>query len=297
MSKMLGFFKAFVLVFCLALHIACSSVDKKDIDNLNNGNITVIGHAGSAFLYPFLPFNPLPPNSKASLEKALFKNMADGVEVDLQMSKDSVLVLFHDSDLDVIGRSEACVSGVDAAEVLGQPFDTGAFYNMFHDEEVISFESLLSWFSTFDRYPTLHLDVKNFDQCLSGNQDERAALLARKVHRMVGNYSVPLEDLFIGSSDKTFLKAMKMLDRQYVLMLDENADFDQGMRWVLEHQMAGMVIGRGIADKKKIEQAHHEGLFVVVFGGRSRSSIIEIIKKNPDAIQVNNVGTLKDLLQ
>lgn len=297
MSKNFGFFEAFATCFCLTLLIACDSVNTEDIDNLNNGKITVIGHAGSAFLYPLLPFNPLPPNSKASLEKALFKNMADGVEVDLQMSKDSVLILFHDSDLGVIGRSEACVSGIDAEEVLGKRFDTGIFYNMFHDEEVMSFESLLSWFSTFDRYPILHLDVKNFDGCLNGNQNKRAELLALEVHKMINNYEVPLENLAIGSSDKTFLKSMESLDPHYTLMLDENADFDQGMHWVLENQMAGLVIGRGIADKKKIEQAHKEGLFVIVFGGRSRSSIIEIINKNPDAIQVNNVGTLKDILQ
>lgn len=297
MNKMLGFFEAVTLVFCLVLLTGCGSVDPKDIDNLNNGNIMVIGHAGSAFLYPILPFNPLPPNSKASLEKALFKNMADGVEVDLQMSNDSALVLFHDSDLAVIGRAGTCVSGVDADEILGQQYDTGAFYDMFHDEEVISFEWLLSWFATFDHYPVLHLDVKNFDGCLSGNQNERAELLAREVHQVVSNYNVPLENLVVGSSDKTFLNAMKWFNPHYILMLDENADFDQGMNWVLENQMAGLIIGRGIAEKKKIKRAHQEGLFVIVFGGRSRSSIIEIISKNPDAIQVNNVGVLKDLLQ
>lgn len=297
MNKVGRLFDVVLLVVFVLWLTGCGSVDTKNIDNLNNGKIEVIGHAGSAFLYPLLPFNPLPPNSKASLEKALFKNMADGVEVDIQMSIDSILVLFHDSDLTAINLSGTCISDIDSKEILGQKYDTGLFYNLFHDEEVMSFDALLSWFSTFAQFPVLHLDVKNFDGCLQGDQDRRALLLANKVHEVVRSHKVPLEKLVVGSSDKKFLQAMKGLEPKYTLMLDENADFARGMDWVLENKMEGLIIGRGIADKKKIKEAHQAGLFVIVFGGRSRSSIIEIVNKNPDAVQVNNVETLRDLLQ
>ena len=58
----------------------------------------VLGHAGAGFFTPLNPFNPLPPSSLAGVRHALAQG-ADGVEVDVQLSQDSVLVLYHDPGL------------------------------------------------------------------------------------------------------------------------------------------------------------------------------------------------------
>lgn len=282
-------------LFLMALY-GCGNVETDDIRNLNGGKVEVIGHAGSAFLYPVLPFNPLPPNSLASIEKALVDNKADGVEVDVQMSSDSTLILFHDSNLSMVGASDSCVSNVKTANLLGKRYDTGPIYGLFHDEAVISLKDLLDYLQNLNHYPALHLDVKNFDDCLKGDQRERARAFARLLYEELETYNVPKDKLVIGSSDRTFLKHFQSLAPQYALMLDENQDFSKGMEWVLANNMAGMVIGSGIAEKENIKEAHQNGLFIVVFGGRSRGSIIRIINSHPDAIQVNNVRQLNGLL-
>ncbi len=288
--------RTLVLGVLLSGLYGCGSIDTKSIQNLNGGKVEVIGHAGSAFLYPMLPFNPLPPNSIASIEKALVINKADGVEVDIQMSSDSTLILFHDSNLKAVGEPQQCVSNTKAADLLGRHYDTGPIYDLFHDESVISFTDLLFYLRNLDKYPALHLDVKNFDDCLKGDQQERARQFANLLYKELEESEVPKDKVIVGSSDKTLLKHFQTLDPDYSLMLDENQNFSGGMEWALANNMAGLVIGPGIAEKEKISLAHHHGLFVVVFGGRSRSSIIDIVNTHPDAIQVNNVGQLNRLL-
>ena len=89
--------------------MGCSNQKAPPIENLRGGNIQVIGHGGSGFLSLFSPFNALPPNSLASLSKALFVDKSDGVEIDVQMSKDSVLILYHDKKLESKTSSQGYV--------------------------------------------------------------------------------------------------------------------------------------------------------------------------------------------
>ena len=77
----------------------------------------VIGHAGSGFLTPLNPFNPLPPSSRASIRQALARG-ADGVEVDVQLSQDSVLLLYHDEKLIFSRDAKGKATKVEAASVV-----------------------------------------------------------------------------------------------------------------------------------------------------------------------------------
>jgi glycerophosphoryl diester phosphodiesterase len=83
------------LIFAIVVLIGFTSCKKKalNIQNLNNNEITALGHAGMGI------GNVLPMNSFESISRAI--NMgADGVEVDVQFSLDEEFVAFHDSYLD-----------------------------------------------------------------------------------------------------------------------------------------------------------------------------------------------------
>ena len=289
-------FTKFIPLLIFLLLLGCGQVDKSKIANLNNGRIDIIGHAGSGFLYPMLPFNPLPPNSTQSFQKAL-ENGADGLEIDIQMSKDSVLLLFHDGNLAALEGDEGCISSFNADELVGSAFDTGFFYNWFHNEKLISLDQFLLWTSQMNRRPLLHFDIKNFDDCLGSGSKERAHLFAEKLTQAIQKHDLSSSKIIIGSSDKNLLHKAKALNRGFAIYLDEGMDFDNGLKWVLANDMQGLMIGPKIADKEKIRKAHEAGVRVAIFGGRSRSSIIKIIEMQPDAIQVNNVAQLYSLLE
>lgn len=51
----------FALFVCAAIY-GCASVDTAEIDNLNDDQILILGHAGMGFTSVVNPFNPYPPN-------------------------------------------------------------------------------------------------------------------------------------------------------------------------------------------------------------------------------------------
>ena len=63
-----------LIIFTVAFSLADLFIKKPEIVNLNNGKVELIGHAGSGFAYLLNPWNPLPSNSLASIEKAFQKS-------------------------------------------------------------------------------------------------------------------------------------------------------------------------------------------------------------------------------
>ena len=79
--------------------------------------LVVLGHAGSGFFTPISPFNFRPPSSWRGVEYALDLG-ADGIEVDLQLSRDSVVMLYHDQELANSSTGRGCISQHRAAELV-----------------------------------------------------------------------------------------------------------------------------------------------------------------------------------
>ena len=80
---------AFIFV---VLFLASCKKHNFEIDNLNGNRIDALGHAGMGLssLYPI--------NSAESVLNAISIG-ADGTELDIQLSKDNILVAFHDENL------------------------------------------------------------------------------------------------------------------------------------------------------------------------------------------------------
>ena len=82
-----------------------------------NPKLVVLGHAGSGFYTALSPFNFRPPSSWRGVRRALLRG-ADGVEIDLQMSRDSVIMLYHDQKMQDGSTGTGCISERTAAEIV-----------------------------------------------------------------------------------------------------------------------------------------------------------------------------------
>ena len=93
--------KAFIAILLLILIASCSK-ENFEIDNLNGNKIEALGHAGMGYssLYPI--------NSAESILNALSIG-ADGSEIDVQLTKDNVLVAFHDENMGSSTKLEGLV--------------------------------------------------------------------------------------------------------------------------------------------------------------------------------------------
>ncbi|MCJ8165586.1 glycerophosphodiester phosphodiesterase [Pontibacter sp. E15-1] len=254
-----------------------------------DAKVLVLGHAGSGFLSPLNPFNPLPSNSKASILKALEKHGADGVEVDVQLSKDGVPILYHDVTLASLTERQDTIDNLNAAEVAGLAYQGGFFYDLFHDEKIITLEELLRHVSGYEAVPYLHIDLRNHDPA-------RHTYYARTLLGLLRRYKYPLEKLAFISPNPDFLEAFRQAEPKATLILDVSGNYDQAMQEIEAHGLQGICANGRDMTPERMRQARERGLQVVLFGGKSHSRIARMLEMRPDAIQVNNVAAARRML-
>ncbi len=120
-------------------------------------NIKVLGHAGISLHRDRAIF---PANSFESIKYAIDILDADGVEVDVQMTKDSILVLYHDKFLDFSTNFSGCVSQYTYNEIKEANIDNTNY-------KMIALEPILKYVESRDK--TVYLDVKSYDYCQGEN--------------------------------------------------------------------------------------------------------------------------------
>jgi glycerophosphoryl diester phosphodiesterase len=113
-------------------------------------NPKVYGHAGTALSSERAVF---PPNSEESILYALNALAADGVEVDVQMTNDSVLVLYHDEFVEFNGQT--CITEISWSEVQ-EINETQKF-------PIIRLARLAAIMSNNPK--SVMLDLKHYDHC------------------------------------------------------------------------------------------------------------------------------------
>ncbi|WBO85008.1 glycerophosphodiester phosphodiesterase [Hymenobacter yonginensis] len=252
----------------------------------------VIGHAGSAFLTPINPFNPLPPNSGASLQQALDRG-ADGLEVDLQLSQDSVLMLYHDSRLESLTTGQGCVSEQPAAALQQLQYRAGWPYDWFQEEKLLTLEDLLR--RTQGQHPHLHFDLHQSEDCRPDAYG-RAAVWARALARLLKRYPWPPERLLILTTHQPTLALLRRELPGVPLGLEVTEDFATGLQSAKAEQVQAIVLSKDLVSLENTQQAHDAGLQVVTFGGRSASTVKRLLSTLPDAIETDNVPAMRDMV-
>jgi glycerophosphoryl diester phosphodiesterase len=255
----------------------------------------VLGHAGSGFFTPFLPFNPLPPSSLRSINRAL-RLKAAGVEVDIRLSQDGVPVLYHDHTLASMTDGEGCVSHTSAADLQRLNYRGGWPYDWFQHEKISTFETLLGQLVKRPVFPYLHLDLHEDDAC-SANDSARSRMLARRLVELLGQYRVPAERVLILTNRPTTLAYLHQLQPTIPLGLEFTGEFEQGMAALATTAVQAVVLHKDDVTPERVARIHEAGREIVVFGGRSGQAVKRVVAARPDAYQVDNVRRLRHQLR
>ena len=255
--------------------------------------LLVLGHAGSGFFTPISPFNFRPPSSWRGIRRALLRG-ADGVEIDLQLSRDSVVMLYHDQKLDNSSTGTGCVSERTAAELTQLCYRGGWPYDWIQKERPITFDTALARFGRRPNFPSLHLDLHEDDQCLpAGRQHERVPLLIRQLARSLARYRVPPEKVLLVTQEPgTVRLARALLPGVRIGLEIASEEFAFGLKVAHTERVRTVVLDADRVTPAQTAQAHAAGLRVVVFGGRSGKDLRRILATQPDEIEVDNVKRL-----
>ena len=293
-KKVIFIISLIVLVLALAFR---TKFDKSNLKNISNGEVTVIGHGGLGFAN-FFPFVYLPSNSFGSLSNALLEKGADGLEVDLHMTKDGKFVLYHDSELGSKTSREGCIETMNYEELISIDYELGPPYDWFQSEKLIGLDSLIAFCKKQKKFPILHFDIRNASSCLNDQENgEWEKSFAKKLIDQLNLYKVPQEKILIISLSREFLKAAIRYKCPYPLSVEEVGTFERGLKWCLEHDIKYLTIKpKLLLSKKNSAQAHQHGIKVITFGAKSRSGNKKLLELNPDMIQTNNIEALRDLL-
>lgn len=125
------------------------------------GDTLVYGHAGTTIHPEFWVY---PANTKESVLYALDILGAEGVEIDIQMTKDSVLVLFHDPFLDEVSNLTGCIAHYNFSEL--------ADLNLYNSKyQLVTLEEIFAL--CFERNKKLYLDLKPFNYCIGADIDHK----------------------------------------------------------------------------------------------------------------------------
>lgn len=286
--------KIYLLLIVSVSFLGCTSVETENIENLNNGEILKMGHAGLGFKSIVMPFNPYPTNGISALEKAM-EYGADGIEVDLQMTKDSVLVLYHDLTLEGSTNFEGCIQDKTWDEIKEAKYKMGFIYDLFHSDKILRLDSLLAWCQKFDTYPHLHFDTRIHNACAEGQP--YSTELGPRLLQMLNAYYVPKDRILIITSTRAFLEYLQSLDHPYDLSYEETVNFEKGLDYVLDRQIDYLTIKPKLITEAQVAEAHRNNVKIVTFGAKSRSGNAKLIRLNPDVIHSNNVKVLSELLE
>ena len=277
----------FVVVFA-----GCHKGDIGVIDNLNNGKVYVIGHGGEGFSsyrnqYPF--------NSEGSIVRAIKLDLADGIEVDVQLSRDCQNILYHDNYLDTKTNCSGSVFEADLAQLKQCRYSDGFYSALFIEEYLIDLDRAFSICNEMpDPKPFVFVDLKpNMTQLpidMIAYKDSFAANLAG----VVGNYHP--ERIHFISADADFLSRIKALipGSYYHIESDKTEIL---IEKALQYDFDGIVLARTKSTPEDARNVHAKGLYVTVFEVTTQKDIREALKMNPDFIHTDNIRLTRTIIE
>lgn len=251
------------------LLISCyKDVHDFKISNLNDNRITILGHRGMGKKHKY------PGNSFESIETAI-KLGADGSEIDVQITKDSVLVIFHDKEMSNKTNFQGMIRDYNWAEIVGCNYQSASSEQF----SVITVDDL------FSRIPNIQEYYFSFD-CKFYPEEEKLDTYLRQfayaIEQVIEKHNMH-NQVMIESEIVQFHQILKQNGVQ-ALQFIVCSKVTEGIRIAEQLDLYG--IGKGSAiTKRDIELAHEKGFRVMTWIPKTKWGNVKAIRKNPDFIQ------------
>ncbi|AFM05189.1 glycerophosphoryl diester phosphodiesterase [Bernardetia litoralis DSM 6794] len=275
-----------ILFFSLFFSFSFSSCHKEEINiNLNEKSIKVIGHGGMGIgqVYPM--------NTYESIAYALSLG-SDGVEIDVQMTKDGVLVAFHDEELETKTNKKGKIYEQNWDDIKDAQYIKSAPYTNYR---IVRLEDLFAYLPNLDKY-VISLDVKSFNPSTSAeyNYQFNTALISL-IEKYKQKRNLDLNNIFLELKRTDLIESIQKERPNYQIFTYET--FEIALERAKKYNLRGIIVQTDYLTKEKVELAHNEGLLVATFNTHSETDNIEAINKGVDYIQTDKVQNLIKILK
>ncbi|MDF2438475.1 MAG: glycerophosphoryl diester phosphodiesterase [Bacteroidota bacterium] len=244
-----------------------------EISNLNGNKISAFGHGGMGIKFKY------PIDCTESIDSCM-EFGADGTEMDIQLTKDSVLVVHHGQDLNESTLCDGMINDKLWSQIWGCHYVSPLSYRLALTSLHDVFESL----SDYDGIYTL--DCKLY----SNSSDPHAFKLrfANAIIRFIDDNHVDASKIFIESQDTTFLRMLINKNRDLKLFFYPQ-NFSDGLTIAKKMNLFGITISNENITKDQVAYAHENGIRVTLWNTRNQKENLNAITKSPDFIQSDDI--------
>ncbi|MGB0915924.1 MAG: glycerophosphodiester phosphodiesterase, partial [Crocinitomicaceae bacterium] len=255
-------------------------VDDFELINLNGNKIDAQGHGGMGIS------NLYPSNSAESILNCLNLG-ATGTEIDLQMTADGVLVLFHDEELDWSTNLEGVIHEHTWDEIKDGVYDEVPYssYNL------VRFDRFLELTPNHSDY-IFTLDTKLYTE--STDYFLYLDEFSDAIVNIFNEFNL-FNHVYVESQNTDFLELIQSKANNIDLYIYPQT-FEEGLADAIEFNLKGLTISTFEIDEEQIQEAHDLGFFITLWDVVSEDEHIEAIHKNPDMIQSDDIQYLIDIL-
>ena len=269
------------ILILLFSFFACTKKADVEIQNLNGNTISIFGHGGMGIKSSY------PINTFESIQKCL-NTGSDGVEFDVQLTSDSVLVAYHGTDLSESTNLSGKISELTWAEVKDAKYKTTPYL----DYKIISVNSI------FSRVKKLYDFGYSMDCKVPDNHPHKSKYLknfASSINKLLKKYNLT-NHAFIESKDTNLINNLVELNLTKRLFV-YSSDFSSSLKFSQKKGIYGISIPNNIISKEQIELAHQNNLRIVLWGIERKKDNLSAVDKSPDFIQTEDLNYLKALLR
>jgi glycerophosphoryl diester phosphodiesterase len=252
----------FIVLFSLSILLSCN---KESV----NPSVKMVGHGISGFGV----FNQYyPDNSKSGLQYALSFNDLDAIEVDIQLTKDSLFVCYHDKLLETKTNGIGEVFDNNLIDILN------ADYLSFSNEKVMSFDELLSHdLSNVEVF----IDVKTYFNIDPNNREWYVELINDALLKLnckrVGVFH---------ENEGLLIEINGNLADRYLHV----GEYEMGKILVSQFDYEGVISRNSVLTKEEWTYFKEKGLKSMIFDVRASSSFYKALEKQTDYIFIDDIA-------
>ncbi len=270
-------FKTLIIILLSFFLLQCKKEQKSD-DSYFGTKVMIIGHRGFSSYYLKNPGN--------TIETALISTNvgADGCEFDVQITKDSVLVLFHDNDLSPLTTGSGKIYNYTWEEIKNYKyyaFENNIFINR-ADSVFSKIPNLNNYYFSFD----CKVDYEN------SNLNQYEAQLARAIQRICEQYHMT-KHVFLEGGEDFLLTAKRIGLKNKMFLMHEPTE--ENVQIAVNDSFFGLSCQLG-NDLLNTEIAHKKGLRIMAYSPKTFYENKLALKSNVDIIQSDDpISILKYL--
>ncbi len=269
-------FRLLFIIACIVLVSCTKDPATFNLENLNNNEIGCFGHAGmgTESIYPV--------NTLESFQSCLDRG-ADGTEMDVQVTKDSVLVIYHDENLNSLSSCSGYIRDLNWSDISNCKMNSTLFNNL----EVLSFDEFIDKIAYPHNY-VFTLDCKSHVD--EAGKDAYYKLFGRAIARAIEKYGM-VNNIFIEHPEVSFLNYIKSINPDAKLFLLNN-DFDYSLKTAKENGYFGLSMQYESVTAEQIKMAHDSSTHVTLWGVTTDKENYAAVEKCPDFMQTDNIEYL-----